>query len=184
MSQTFLLQQIQQSWWNVPMLFTGHLLTDLWVLHLRRISDSALSQNCAHVSQMIKWAISRYWLTWWVGVLGPRMYGVFESGCLRRRWSQGCWHRLARWISSPPPLSTPHALCLLQYWFFYTLLNSSPYNIHFSKPRVTVSNCCWELSCAVVIRQEEDSGLQLLPLLPRATSLRTHSRGSHTLLLN
>ena len=50
-------------------------------------------------------------------MLGPRMYGVFLSGCLRQRWSQACLHCWARWILSPPPLSTRHALCLLQYWF-------------------------------------------------------------------
>lgn len=44
------------------------------------------------------------------------MYGVFLSGCLRQRWSQGCLHCWARWILTPP-LSTLHALCLLQYWF-------------------------------------------------------------------
>lgn len=45
------------------------------------------------------------------------MYGVFLSGCLRQRWSQCCLHCWTRWIHTPPPLSTLHALCLLQYWF-------------------------------------------------------------------
>lgn len=79
------------------------------------------------------------------------MYGVFLNGCLRQRWSQGCLHFWARWILTPPPLSTLHALCLLQYWFSTPSLIPSPYNIRFSKPGVTVSGCFWNLPCAVVL---------------------------------
>lgn len=41
---------------------------------------------------------------------------------------------------------------------FHTLFNSSPYNIRFSKPRVTMRNCFWSLSCAVVLWRGSVSG--------------------------
>ncbi len=53
----------------------------------------------------------------------------------------------------PRSSTTVNTTCFMSpaVLIFYTLFNSSLYNIHFSKPRVTMSNCFWNLSCAVVL---------------------------------
>lgn len=55
----------------------------------------------------------------------------------------------------PQSSTTVNAACFMSpaVLIFYTLFNSSPYNIRFSKPRVTMSNCFWSLSCVVVLWQ-------------------------------
>lgn len=60
----------------------------------------------------------------------------------------------------PQSSTTVSAACFMSpaVLIFYTLFNSSPYNIRFSKPRVTVSNCFWTLSCALVLWRGEVSG--------------------------
>lgn len=84
-------------------------------------------------------------------MLRRRMYGAFLSGCLRQRWSQGCLHYLARWILQSP--TTVSAACFMSpaVLIFYTLFNSSPYNIHISNAPGDMSNCFWILSYAAVL---------------------------------
>lgn len=60
----------------------------------------------------------------------------------------------------PQSSTTVNAACFMSpaVLIFYTLFNFSPYNIRISKPRVTMSNCFWNLSCAAVLRRGEVSG--------------------------
>lgn len=81
------------------------------------------------------------------------MHSVFLSGCVRRGWSQGCLHSWARWILTP---STVNAACFISPAVLipYTLFNSLPYNIHFSKPGITVKN--WNECRAVFMESFRD----------------------------
>lgn len=67
----------------------------------------------------------------------------------------------------PHSSTTVNTACFMSpaVLIFYTLFNSLPYNICFSKPRVTMSNCFWNLSCAVVLRRGEVSGKRRVDFL-------------------
>ena len=60
----------------------------------------------------------------------------------------------------PQSSTTVNTACFMSpaVLIFYTRFNSSPYNIRFSKPGVTMSDCFWNLSCAVVLWRGELSG--------------------------
>lgn len=60
----------------------------------------------------------------------------------------------------PQSSTTVNTACFMSpaVLIFLTRFNSSPYNIRFSKAGVTVSNCFWNLSCAVVLWRGEVSG--------------------------
>lgn len=60
----------------------------------------------------------------------------------------------------PHSFTTVNAACFMSpaVLISYTLFNSSPYNIHFSKPGVTVKNCPWNERRAVVLWRVEISG--------------------------
>lgn len=60
----------------------------------------------------------------------------------------------------PQSSTTVNTACFMSpaVLIFLTRFNSLPYNIRFSKAGVTVSNCFWNLSCAVVLWRGEVSG--------------------------
>lgn len=61
---------------------------------------------------------------------------------------------------NPQSSTTVNTACFMSpaVLIFFTLFNSSPYNIRFSKPRVTMTNCFWNLSFAVVLWRGEVAG--------------------------
>lgn len=93
------------------------------------------------------------------------------SGCARAEDAQ----RVSQWLCQtgmepglsaqlgqmdPHSFTTVNAACFMPpaVLISCTLFNSSPYNIHFSKPVVTVKNCPWNKHCAVVLWRVEISG--------------------------
>lgn len=88
------------------------------------------------------------------------MYGVLQSvvWLSQTEMEPGLSALLSQ--TEPQSFTTVNAACFMSpaVLIFYTLFNSSPYNIRFLKPRVTRSNCFWYLSCAVVLWRGEVSG--------------------------